>query len=74
MREASRPDISCLRRIVIAIGDISAGTRLAPSFADAVRMHTIIDLIEHSSKTGIRVDVPRVPGNSEGYRSWLTSR
>jgi predicted dehydrogenase len=38
--------------------DISAGTRLAPTFADAVRMHTIIDLIEHSSKTGSRVEVP----------------
>jgi predicted dehydrogenase len=37
--------------------DISAGTPLAPTFADAVRMHTIIDLIEHSSKTGSRVDV-----------------
>jgi predicted dehydrogenase len=38
--------------------DVSAGTRLAPTFADAVRMHTIIDLIEHASKTGRRVDVP----------------
>jgi predicted dehydrogenase len=38
--------------------DISAGTPLAPTFADAVRMHTIIDLIEHSSKTGSRVDIP----------------
>jgi predicted dehydrogenase len=37
--------------------DMSDGTRLAPTFADAVRMHTIIDLIEHSSKTGNRVDV-----------------
>jgi predicted dehydrogenase len=37
--------------------DISVGTRLAPTFSDAVRMHTIIDLIEHSSKTGSRVDV-----------------
>jgi predicted dehydrogenase len=37
--------------------DISAGTRFAPTFADAVRMHTIIDLIEQSSKTGRRVDV-----------------
>jgi predicted dehydrogenase len=41
--------------------DISAGTRLAPTFADAVRMHAIIDLIEHSSKTGSRVDVPATP-------------
>jgi predicted dehydrogenase len=41
--------------------DISAGTRLAPTFADAVRMHAIIDLIEHSSKTGSRVDVPAAP-------------
>jgi hypothetical protein len=31
---------------------------VAPSFSDAVRMHTIIDLIEHSSRTGRRVDVP----------------
>lgn len=38
--------------------DISDGTHLAPTFADAVRMHTIIDLIEQSSKTGSRVVVP----------------
>jgi predicted dehydrogenase len=38
--------------------DIEAGTHLAPTFADAVRMHTIIDLIQHSSSTGNRVDVP----------------
>jgi predicted dehydrogenase len=38
--------------------DISAGTSLAPTFADAVRMHTIIDLIEHSSKIGSRVHIP----------------
>ncbi|MGF6779193.1 Gfo/Idh/MocA family protein [Paraburkholderia sp. GAS334] len=41
--------------------DIAAGTRIAPTFEDAVRMHTIIDLIEHSSKTGSRVDVPKAP-------------
>jgi hypothetical protein len=38
--------------------DIAAGTRLAPTFADAVRMHGIIDLIEYSSMTGSRVNVP----------------
>jgi predicted dehydrogenase len=39
--------------------DVSTGTYLAPTFADAIKMHTIIDLIEQSSRTGRRVDVPQ---------------
>jgi predicted dehydrogenase len=38
--------------------DISAGTHLAPTFDDAISLHKIIDLIERSSATGMRVDVP----------------
>jgi predicted dehydrogenase len=53
-------DVLELANLYVAYArDISAGTRLAPTFADAVRIHTIIDLIEHSSKTGSRVDIPR---------------
>jgi len=37
--------------------DVSTGTHLAPTFADTIKTHTIIDLIERSSKAGRRVDV-----------------
>jgi len=38
--------------------DVREGTHLAPTFADALRMHTLIDAIEVSSRDGVRVELP----------------
>jgi predicted dehydrogenase len=37
--------------------DLSEGTHTAPTFADAVEVHRIIDAIERSAKSGMRVKV-----------------
>jgi predicted dehydrogenase len=38
--------------------DVREGTHLAPTFADALRMHTLIDAIETSNRDGVRVELP----------------
>jgi len=37
--------------------DVGDGTRLAPGFADALRMHELIDAIEESNRDGVRVQL-----------------
>ncbi|MFM0088829.1 Gfo/Idh/MocA family oxidoreductase [Paraburkholderia sediminicola] len=37
--------------------DVSTGSTIAPSFADALDMHTLIDQIKQSSTSGMRVDL-----------------
>lgn len=38
--------------------DIRDGTHLAPTFADALRMHDLMDAIELSNRDGVRVQLP----------------
>jgi len=38
--------------------DLRDGTHLAPTFADALRMHTLIDSIDISNRDGVRVELP----------------
>lgn len=38
--------------------DVSAGTQLAPTFRDAIRMHDLIETAERSSAAGVRLSVP----------------
>ncbi len=45
------------RIYALMAADIRDGTHLAPTFADAVRVHKIIDAIERSAATGRRVEV-----------------
>jgi len=39
--------------------DLRDGTHLAPTFADALRMHELIDAIEKSNREGVRVQLAR---------------
>lgn len=46
-----------VRRMYAALAkDLREGTRLAPSFDDALRTHELIDMIQRASDSGLRVD------------------
>jgi predicted dehydrogenase len=37
--------------------DVKTGSTLAPTFADALRMHELMDQIAESNRTGKRIDL-----------------